>query len=154
MIQDGTNWFEDLHPGDRFTTGGILVTEAHVVGFAGLTGDLFDLHMDEQFARDLGFKGRVAHGLLGLALTDGLKNRAAPRLRAVASLAWNWRFTRPILIGDRIHAQIEVAAKRETGRPDRGIVTLAFRVCNQAGELVQEGTNELMVLRRPNKEDP
>jgi len=153
VILDGTNWFEDLQPGDRFTTGGIVVTEAHVVGFAGLTGDLFDLHMDEQFARDLGFKGRVAHGLLGLALTDGLKNRAAPRLRAVASLSWNWRFVRPILIGDRIHAQIEVAAKRETKRPDRGIVTLAFQVCNQNGELVQEGTNELMLLRRPNKED-
>lgn len=153
MIQDGHNWFEDLHPGDRFTTGGIMVTESHVLGFAGLTGDFFDLHVDEQFARELGFKGRVAHGLLGLALTDGLKNRAAPRLRAVASLAWSWRFTRPILIGDRIHAQIEVAAKRETKRADRGIVTLAFQVRNQDGEVVQEGTNELMVLRRPDKEN-
>ena len=55
MIADGYNWYEDLAVGDRFTTGGIMVTESHVAGFAGLTGDFFDLHVDEQFARELGF---------------------------------------------------------------------------------------------------
>ncbi len=40
-------------------------------------------------------------------------------------------------------------AKRETKRPDRGILTLGFEVKNQRGEVVQQGTNELMVLRRP-----
>ncbi len=149
MIADGYNWYEDLAVGDRFTTGGIMVTESHVAGFAGLTGDFFDLHVDEQFAQELGFKGRIAHGILGLALTDGLKNRAAPRMRALASLGWNWKFSRPIFIDDRIQAEIEIAAKRETKRTDRGIVTLAFKVKNQNGEVVQEGTNELMMLRRP-----
>jgi 3-hydroxybutyryl-CoA dehydratase len=149
VIADGYNWYEDLAVGDRFTTGGILVTESHVAGFAGLTGDFFDLHVDEQFAKELGFEGRIAHGILGLALTDGLKNRAAPRMRAIASLGWNWKFTRPIYIADRIHAEIEIAAKRETKRSDRGIVTLALKVKNQNGEVVQEGTNDLMILRRP-----
>jgi len=149
VIADGYNWYEDLAVGDRFTTGGITVTESHLAGFAGLSGDFFDLHVDDQFARELGFSGRVAHGILGLALTDGLKNRAAPRMRAIASLGWNWRFTRPIYIGDRIHAEIEIAAKRETKRPDRGIVTLALQVRNQSSETVQEGTNDLMMLRRP-----
>jgi len=54
----------------------MVVTESHIVQFAGLSGDLFDLHMDDEFARSLGFSGRVAHGLLGLILMDGLKNRA------------------------------------------------------------------------------
>jgi acyl dehydratase len=44
---------------------------------------------------------------------------------------------------------VGVQAKRETKRPDRGILTLAFEVKNQRGEVVQQGTNELMVLRRP-----
>jgi acyl dehydratase len=91
----------------------------------------------------------VAHGILGLALTDGLKNRAEHRFRAVASLGWNWKFCGPILVGDRIHAEITVAGRRETKRPDRGIVTLEFKVRNQNGQVVQEGTNELMILRRP-----
>ena len=142
-------WYEDVEPGERFATGGIVVTESHVMGFAGLTGDFFDLHVDEEFARSLGFPGRVAHGILGLAIVDGLKNRAETRFRAVASLGWNWKFTRPILIGDRIHAEIEVQSKRETRRADRGILVLAFKVKNQKDEVVQEGTSDLMVLRKP-----
>ena len=148
-MNPGLNWYEDCAVGDAFTTGGIVVTESLIQAFAGLSGDFFDLHMDDRFARDLGFKGRVAHGILGLALTDGLKNRAEHRFRAIASLGWNWKFAGPILVGDRIHAEVAVIAKRETKRPDRGIVTLAIKVKNQDGQVVQEGANELMILRQP-----
>ena len=148
-MKPGLNWYEDAAVGDSYATGGIVVSEALIQGFAGISGDFFDLHVDDEFARGLGFPGRVAHGILGLALTDGLKNRAEFRFRAVASLGWNWKFTGAVLVGDRIHAEIEVTDKRETRRPDRGIVTLRFAVKNQRGETVQQGTNELMVLRRP-----
>ena len=148
-MNPGLNWYEDCAVGDAFTTGGIVVTESLVQAFAGLSGDFFDLHMDDRFALDLGFKGRVAHGILGLALTDGLKNRAEHRFRAIASLGWNWKFAGAILIGDRIHAEVAIMAKRETKRPDRGIVTLAIKVKNQDGQVVQEGTNELMISRKP-----
>jgi acyl dehydratase len=147
-VNPGLNGYEDCAVGDAFTTGGIVVTESLIQAFAGLSGDFFDLHMDDRFARDLGFKGRVAHGILGLALTDGLKNRAEHRFRAIASLGWNWKFAGAILVGDRIHAEVAVMAKRETKRPDRGIVTLAIKVKNQDGQVVQEGTNELMIERR------
>jgi acyl dehydratase len=148
-MNPGLNWYEDCAVGDGFTTGGIVVTETLIQGFAGLSGDFFDLHVDDEFARRLGYPGRVAHGILGLALTDGLKNRAEHRFRAVASLGWNWKFSGPIFVGDRIQAEVTVHARRETKRSDRGILTLAFKVMNQRGEVVQEGTNELMVLRRP-----
>lgn len=148
-MKPGLNWYEDCAVGDAFTTGGIVVTESLIQAFAGVSGDFYDLHVDDQFARELGFKGRIAHGILGLALTDGLKNRAECRFRAVASLGWNWKFTGAIAVGDRIHAEIAVAAKRETKRPDRGILTVAFKVKNQDGQVVQEGTNDMMILRRP-----
>ena len=148
-MNPGLNSYEDCAVGDAFTTGGIVVTESLIQAFAGLSGDFFDLHVDDRFARDLGFKGRVAHGILGLALTDGLKNRAEHRFRAIASLGWNWKFAGPIFVGDRIHAEVAVIGRRETKRPDRGIVTLAFKVKNQDGQVVQEGTNELMISRRP-----
>jgi 3-hydroxybutyryl-CoA dehydratase len=148
-MQPGLNYFEDCTVGDSFATGGIVVSESLIQGFAGLSGDFFDLHVDDEFARSLGFKGRVAHGILGLALTDGLKNRAEHRFRAIASLGWNWKFTAPILVGDRIRAEVTIQGKRDTKRPDRGILTLEFKVRNQRGEVVQEGTNDLMVSRRP-----
>jgi acyl dehydratase len=148
-MKPGLNWYEDCAIGDAFTTGGIVVTESLIQAFAGVSGDFYDLHVDDEFARSLGFEGRVAHGILGLALTDGLKNRAEYRFRAVASLGWNWKFTGAIVAGDRIQAEVAVTAKRETKRPDRGILTLAFKVHNQNGQVVQEGTNDMMILRRP-----
>lgn len=148
-MMPGLNWYEDCALGDAFATGGIVVTESLIQAFAGLSGDFFDLHVDDEFARRLGFGGRVAHGILGLALADGLKNRAEHRFRAVASLGWNWKFTGAILVGDRIHAEVAIVGRRETKRADRGILTLALKVRNQDGKVVQEGTNDLMVERRP-----
>jgi acyl dehydratase len=137
--------YEQIEPGLAFETGGITVTEGHITGFAGLTGDFYDIHMDDDYARELGYPGRVAHGLLGLALTDGLKNRASIRFAAIVSLNWRWSFTGPILVGDRIAARIAVLSKRMTKNPARGIVTLGFDLVNQKGEVVQKGENYMMV---------
>src|SRR4051812_723244 len=81
----GEYWFEDLAIGDHYDTGHIVVTEAHIVGFAGLSGDFFDLHVDDEFVRSQGFPARVAHGLLGLAMADGLKNRSPVRIIVTAA---------------------------------------------------------------------
>ena len=137
--------FEQVDIGLSFETGGIVVTEAHIVAFAGLTGDFFDIHMDDDYARGLGYPGRVAHGLLGLALCDGLKNRAAMKFAAIVSLNWRWSFAGPILVGDRIAARITVLSKRLTKNPARGLVTMAFELMNQKNEVVQKGENDLMV---------
>ena len=139
--------FDAIEPGLVFETPGITVTEGHILGFAGLTGDFYEIHMDDEYARGLGYPGRVAHGLLGLALCDGLKNRAETRFAAIVSLGWRWKFTGPILVGDRIAAQVRVLSKRATKQVDRGIVTLGFVLRNQRGETVQEGENDLMVWR-------
>jgi acyl dehydratase len=136
----------DIHPGLEYRTPGIVVTEAHIVGFAGLSGDFFDVHMDDEFARSVGFEGRVAHGLLCLALVDGLKNRSTVIFDAVASLEWTYRFRKPVFPGDRLQGRIRVIEARPTRRPDRGIVRLSVEVINQDGEVVQEGENTLMVL--------
>lgn len=141
----GEYGFEQLEAGDWYETAGVTVTEAHIVGFAGLTGDLFDVHMDDQFAREAGFPGRIAHGLLGLAMADGLKTRCAVRLLGLATLSWNWSFRAPLLPGDRIHARLSVISKRETRRAGRGIVTLGMRVVNQRGETIQDGETQLLM---------
>lgn len=144
-LPPGEYGFDELEAGDWYDTAGITVTEAHIVGFAGLTGDLFDVHMDDDFARAAGFSGRIAHGLLGLAMADGLKTRCPVRLLGLATLGWNWSFRAPLFPGDRIHARLQVVAKRQTRRPDRGIVTFAMRVLNQRGETIQDGETQLMM---------
>jgi 3-hydroxybutyryl-CoA dehydratase len=140
------NKFNDVEIGDTFDTPGITIAESHVLGFAGLTGDFMPHHVDETFARELKFKGRIAHGLLVLSLVDGLKNRALVQFDVVAALNWeNWRFVKPVYIGDRINARIEIANKRLTRSGERGIITLRIEVRNQDGEVVQDGCNQIML---------
>jgi acyl dehydratase len=57
----------------------------------------------------------------------------------------DWRFMRPIYIGDTVHVQTFVLDKRPSGRR-RGIVTWKRQLVNQHNEVVQEGTTETMVL--------
>jgi 3-hydroxybutyryl-CoA dehydratase len=148
LLVPGEYSFDDLSVGDHFFTAGVTVTEAHIVGYAGLSGDLFDVHMDDEFARAQGFQGRIAHGLLGLALADGLKTRSSVRLLGIATLGWNWSFRAPLFAGDRIHVRLEVSAKRETRRGDRGIATFDLQVLNQNSKVVQDGSTQLMMSRK------
>lgn len=141
-------FYEDIHPGLSFETPGLTVTDAHIVQFAGLSGDFFALHMDDDFARSLGFPRRVAHGLLGLILLDGLKNRAEKSFASVASLSWNWNFRKPLFAGERISGRLTVAEKRLTSKGNRGILTLALELRNAKGEILQDGTNLLLVRTR------
>jgi len=148
-IVPAARYFDQIEVGEQYTTPGVTVTNHHVMQFAGLSMDFFELHTNEEFARRTRFGRRVAHGLLGLAMADGLKNRSDFRARAIASLGWNWEFTGPIFLDDTIHVRLEVRDKRASrSKPDRGIVVLALEVVNQRGEVVQRGENRLMVERQ------
>jgi acyl dehydratase len=146
LLKPGLYGLDDIEVGDYFLTSGVTVTETHVVNFAGVSGDHYDIHVDDVAAQEVGFPGRIAHGLLGLSLADGLKTRCPVLLKGLATLGWNWSFRAPLMIGDRIHVDIEVVAKRLTKkRPDRGIVTMRLSVLNQRGEVVQEGETQMMM---------
>ena len=143
----GRYGYDALSIGDMIETGSAVITGQAIDAFADLTGDRFEIHMDDAAAQRHGFPGRVAHGLLVLSLVDGLKNQCAAQFDAIASLGWDWSFAKPIFIGDRISVTISVADMRPTSKPDRGILTLKFDVTNQHGETVQQGINKLMVYR-------
>jgi acyl dehydratase len=147
QLVPGTHPFDDVDIGDWLETRALEIRADHIDRFAELSGDFFEIHMSEDGAKRHGFPTRVAHGLLVLALVDGLKNQADVLFRAVASLSWDWTFHKPVFPGDIIRARLTVEDKRQTRRPDRGILTLRFDVKNQKGETVQSGVNRLMVWR-------
>jgi len=148
MLESQKNYYEDIDVGFHYETPSITVSEHHVLSFAGLSGDFSQVHVDEDFANKMGFNGRLAHGLLGLALVDGLKNRSLIHFHVVAALNWNWRFSGPIYIGDQLKAQLTILDKRLTSKGNRGIITLDIKAVNQHGTIVQEGVNQIMVLCR------
>jgi acyl dehydratase len=147
VLPPGLYAYDDLAPGDHVETGTVEVSADLIDRFADLTGDRFAIHIDDAAARDFGFLARVAHGLLVLSLIDGLKNRAPAQFAAVASLGWDWTFAAPVIVGDTIGARFTIAERRATSRPDRGILRIAVEARNGRGEVVQEGSNLLMVRR-------
>ncbi|MCY4261676.1 MAG: MaoC family dehydratase [Rhodobacteraceae bacterium] len=147
LLPPGLYALDDLTPGDRIETGSAIVSAEVIDAFADFSGDDFEIHLDRNAAVRHGFSDRVAHGLLVLALVDGLKCRASARIHAQASLGWHWSFKRPVLAQDTIRAQITVAEKRSLSDQKRGLLTLDVVVTNQNNDVVQSGTNTLMCYR-------
>lgn len=142
-------YFDDFELGEEFETPARTITEADVVQFAGLSGDFNPLHTDEEYAKNGRFGGRIAHGLLGLAVVSGLKSRLGfYEGTVIAFLSLNWKFVGPIRPGDTIRARVKIAGKRETSKADRGVLVQWITVTNQRGEVVQEGEQVLLMKRR------
>jgi acyl dehydratase len=141
-------YFDEIALGEEYESPGRTVTETDIVLFAGLSGDYNVLHTDAEFMKTSIFGERIAHGLLGLAIQGGLFTRATQAYATLAFTGLRWRFKGPIKIGDTVHLRAKVIGKRETPKPDRGLITLERRLLNQRGEVVQEGETDLLVERR------
>ena len=142
--------FEDVVPGTRFVTPSHTVTDAAIAAFAEVTLDHSSLHLDDDLARSMGFPRRIAHGLYGLALMEGLKSRL--RLydhTSIASLGWDRvRFRAPILSGDTVRVRFAFASKRETGKPDRGVVIETATLEREDGTVLIEAEHATLLRRR------
>ena len=145
-------YFEDLQVGDTDQTVGRTITEADIVNFAGLSGDFNPIHMDKNFAEKTFFKKRIAHGILVFSIASGLFTQSEMNIsikkNVIALMEINWKFLKPVFIDDTIHLEVEIINKKETSKPDRGLVTKRRIVVNQKGEIVQQGDVLMMVKRK------
>lgn len=146
----GTVFWDDLAVGTRVVGPGITITDAHLVSWAGLTGDWVSLHLDAEYAAAQSFGQRIAHGPLTMSLSLGLLTQTGLFGNVRAWLGVDEvRALAPVLIGDTIHPEAELVASRRTRKPGRGIWTLDYRTLNQRDEVVMTFTANLMLLCRP-----
>jgi acyl dehydratase len=142
-------WFEDFAVGQAYDTDAREVTQADVEAFAAVSGDRNPLHLDDDYAAGTPFGGRIAHGVLGLAVATGLLNQLGlTRGTLVALLGVRWDFRAPVRPGDVLRARLRVAETRPSRKDGRGVVRLAAALANQRGETVQEGEFTMMVRAR------
>lgn len=144
-------WFEDFEPGTTLVTPSRRITLADIDRYAELTGERHPVHMDEEFAKAAGFRGRIAHGLFSLALIEGLKAELGCFERSViASLGWDKvRFAAPLEPGDEVHVRLDLAEKRPSSKPGRGIAKEIGSLVKADGTLVTSGEHMIILLRRP-----
>ena len=147
-ITDTVSWwapFEALDVGQEFSTRGRTVTEADVVGFASLTGDWHPQHADAEWASGSPFGERIAHGLLVVSLAAGLVPFDPARVVALRRVA-DATFKRPVRFGDTLRVQGRIADLTPAS-DDAGLVTFAWSIVNQDGQVVCRARVEVLWRR-------
>jgi acyl dehydratase len=144
-------YFEEFTVGHTIRTPGRTITEADIVGFAGLSGDFNLIHTDAVYAATTPFGQRVAHGLLALSVASGLAVRTGILEGTVLAFREinEWKFSQPVYIGDTLTVEIEVTEVKPLPRLGGGSVTLRLDVHNQSGASVMKGTWTVLVASRP-----
>jgi acyl dehydratase len=143
-------WFEEFEVGQVFETKTLTVERQTILDFATLTGDDNPLHTDTERMKASAYGDVIAHGLLIQSLAVGLIAELGIMEGTTIALAEiNSRFVKPVLPGDEIRALMTIDEKRESSKPDRGVMIRAVDVLNQRDETTVSARMVSIMRRRP-----
>jgi acyl dehydratase len=144
-------YLEDFAVGEKFSTGGITLSESMIVDF-GLLYDAQSFHIDVEASRDSIYGGLIASGfqtlVLGfrMVLNTGVFRAGNLGSPGIDELRW----TRPVRPGDTLYVDFEpVETRPSNSKPDRGTMRVAYRYRNQRDETVLTFTAIHLMRRRP-----
>lgn len=110
------------------------ISESDVYLFAGISGDLNPLHVNEEFAKTTKFKKRIAHGMLSSSLICTVLGTKLPG-NGTIHISQSLNFIKPIFIGDTITVKVEALEKIF----DKPYLKLKCEIFNQLQDLVIDG---------------
>lgn len=144
-------YFEEFEVGQKIITLPRTITESDVVSFAGLSGDYNQIHTDAEFSKNTQYGQRIAHGLLGLSIASGLAMRTGVLEGTVLFFREinEWKFSRPIFLGDTIHVVIDVLQTKPMPRFGGGLIVVSLDVKNQRDETTMKGNWTLLLASKP-----
>jgi acyl dehydratase len=143
-------YFEDFTVGEEIATPGRTVTSTDIVNFACISGDFNEIHTNFEYCKSTPFGEPIAHGPLIYAIAGGLWHAAGVNEGTILAMLGvdEWRLVNPVKHGDTIHLVARVASKKETSKPDRGVVVFDRRIVKQDSTVVQTMRTTLMYRRR------
>lgn len=144
-------YFEEFQVGQQIKTVARTVTESDIVSFAGISGDFTQIHVDAEYSRGTLFGQRVAHGLLVLSIASGLAARTGILEGTVLAFReiGEWKFSKPVFIGDTIHVLLNVTETKPMARLGGGLVTINLEVQNQKNEVCHRGMWSVLFASKP-----
>ncbi|KOX95605.1 MULTISPECIES: MaoC family dehydratase [Halorubrum] len=86
-------------------TNEVTVTEETIEAFAELSGDENPIHLDDEYAAETMFGGRVAHGIISAAVVSGA---LAGLSGDIVYLSQELSFEKPVFPGDTVAASVSV----------------------------------------------
>jgi acyl dehydratase len=149
LARSGGLFFDEFEVGDSTDSVGRTITESDIVNFAALSGDWNLIHTDAEYCKDQMYGQRMAHGLLVLSIASGLAMRLGfMDDTVVAFRGIEWKFTKPVFIGDTVRLRVRVEEVKAMPRLGGGLVTFRMEVINQRDEVVHRGSWELLCKGR------
>jgi 3-hydroxybutyryl-CoA dehydratase len=104
----GTICVEDLEIG-MVRSLAKTIGDREIEMFAELSTDHNPVHLDDDYARDTIFQGRIAHGMLTAGLISAVIGEQLPG-HGTVYLGQTLKFMAPVRPGDRVEAVVEVTA--------------------------------------------
>ncbi|SLN18445.1 (R)-specific enoyl-CoA hydratase [Roseivivax jejudonensis] len=83
------------------------ITDRDIELFAEVSTDRNPVHLDEDYARDTIFEGRIAHGMLTAGLISAVIGEQLPG-HGTVYMGQTLKFLAPVRPGDRVHAEVKV----------------------------------------------
>lgn len=105
-ITTGTIVIEDLEIG-MVRSLQKIVTDQDIEMFAEISTDRNPVHLDDQYAQDTIFEGRIAHGMLTAGLISAVIGEQLPG-HGTVYLGQTLKFMAPVRPGDMVEAVVEV----------------------------------------------
>lgn len=143
------HYFEDFKIGHLFKHHwGRTITEGDNSFFSSVTMNFNPIYFNREYAKSLGYDGIVVNHLLVMNVVFGLSVEDLSE-RAIAHLGYEkMKYLATVYPGDTLTAQSEVLSKRDTSRPDRGVVKFRTTGFNQRGEKVLEYERPVLIRKR------
>ena len=102
----GTICIEDIEMGmSRYIRK--IITDRDIEQFAEISTDHNPVHLDDDYARDTIFEGRIAHGMLTAGLVSAVIGEQLPG-HGTIYMSQNLKFLAPVRPGDLVHAEVRV----------------------------------------------
>jgi itaconyl-CoA hydratase len=143
------HFFEDFAVGHVFKHHwGRTVNEGDNSLFTTVTMNFNPIYFNRPYARSMGYRDIVVNHMLVLNVVFGLSVEDLSE-RAIAHLGYEkLKFLDTVYPGDTLTSQSEVLEKRDTSRPDRGVVKFRTTGFNQDGRKVLEYERPVLVRKR------
>lgn len=145
------HYFEDFEVGQEFVSPARTITSTDIVNFACLTGDFNEVHTNFEYCKTTQFGAPIAHGPLIYGIMGGLQYASGINDGTMLALLQidGWRMLNPVMHGDTIRLQSRVVEKKESSKPDRGVIKFQRKCVKQDGTVAQEMVATLLYRRRP-----
>ncbi len=115
------------------------IEDSDIIGFAQISEDHNPVHFDDEYAANLGFKRKIAHGMISSSMFSGLFGSKLPGPGSLF-ISQSFKYKKPVYIGDTIKAEIVVNSVN-LNRRVVGFVT----TCKRNDEVVVSGDAKIFV---------